>query len=224
MQAPGRRSIDCQALNKDAVWQLVRVIRRESAVCISRPAHSSITGRAGRDLRSQSLAFLTEHSGKVEGYYYGVASGQDDRPVEADRMRKSIGAEVTSERDIRDWEEATLAVDSLAAKCWSRVLARIGAHGHHKDRVQDGRRPERTAASSRVRVVCVPQPTVSKALMSAQPTWLLPSVALTNRTPGHVLHDPHIGHVELSHPGFCSWRSSRQVHSWRACAWIGGAT
>lgn len=73
----------------------------------------------GRDLRSQSLVFLREQFGKAGAYYYGVARGQDDRPVEADRVRKSIGAEVTFERDIRDWEEATLAVESLAAKVWA---------------------------------------------------------------------------------------------------------
>ena len=47
----------------------------------------------GLDLRAQPLAFLAEHFGKAADYYYGVARGQDERPVEADRVRKSVGAE-----------------------------------------------------------------------------------------------------------------------------------
>ena len=41
----------------------------------------------GLDLRGQSLAFLAEHFGKAGSYYFGVARGQDDRPVEADRLK-----------------------------------------------------------------------------------------------------------------------------------------
>jgi len=72
----------------------------------------------GLDLRHQSLAFLAEHFGKAGSYYYGVARGQDDRPVEADRLRKSVGAETTFDRDIERWEEVVPVVESLAAKVW----------------------------------------------------------------------------------------------------------
>ncbi len=73
----------------------------------------------GLDLRRQSLAFLSEHFGKAGSHYYGVARGQDDRPVEADRVRKSVGAETTFERDIERREELVPAVESLAAKVWA---------------------------------------------------------------------------------------------------------
>ena len=73
----------------------------------------------GLDLRRQTLAFLTEHFGKAGGYYYGVARGQDDRPVDADRVRKSLGAETTFERDITRWEEVVPVIESLAAKVWA---------------------------------------------------------------------------------------------------------
>jgi DNA polymerase-4 len=71
------------------------------------------------DIRRQSLAFLSEHFGKAGSYYYGVARGQDDRPVEGDRVRRSIGAETTFERDIGRWDEVVPVVESLAAKVWT---------------------------------------------------------------------------------------------------------
>ena len=64
----------------------------------------------GLDLRRQSRAFLAEHFGKSADYYYGVARGVDDRPVEADRVRKSVGAETTFERDLTQWDEVAPAL------------------------------------------------------------------------------------------------------------------
>ncbi len=66
----------------------------------------------GLDLRAQPLAFLAEHLGKAAVcYYYGVARGQDDRPVEADRARKSVGAENTFATDLTRWEEVGPVLD-----------------------------------------------------------------------------------------------------------------
>lgn len=76
----------------------------------------------GLDLRQQSRAFLTEHFGKSAGYYYGVARGQDDRPVEADRVRKSVGAETTFERDLIAWAEVEPALIPVFAKVWTACL------------------------------------------------------------------------------------------------------
>ena len=73
----------------------------------------------GLDLRRQSLAFLSGHFGKAGPYYYGVARGQDDRPVQPDRIRKSLGAETTFERDITRWDDVVPIVQSLAAKVWA---------------------------------------------------------------------------------------------------------
>jgi DNA polymerase-4 len=73
----------------------------------------------GLDLRQQSLAFLCRHFGKAGRYYYDVARGQDDRPVEADRARKSIGAETTFAADLRHWEEVIPALQSVFAKLWA---------------------------------------------------------------------------------------------------------
>src|SRR5690625_5067041 len=47
----------------------------------------------GSDLRAQSLAFLERHFGKSGPHYYWISRGLDQRPVRADRVRKSLGAE-----------------------------------------------------------------------------------------------------------------------------------
>ena len=54
----------------------------------------------GRDLRQWSLDGLTREFGKVGHLYYDFARGVDLRPVEAVRVRKSIGCERTLEHDI----------------------------------------------------------------------------------------------------------------------------
>ncbi len=73
----------------------------------------------GLDLRRQSRAFLSEHFGKAGNYYYGVARGEDDRPVEPDRTRKSVGAETTFERDLDTWEQVVPVLKPLCAKVWA---------------------------------------------------------------------------------------------------------
>ena len=75
--------------------------------------------RTGLDLRRQSRAFLTEHFGKAGSYYYGLARGQDDRPVEADQVRKSVGAETTFERDLERWEDVIEALEPILTKVWA---------------------------------------------------------------------------------------------------------
>ena len=73
----------------------------------------------GGDLRGQSLSYLQEHFGKAGPYYFSLARGIDDRPVRADRVRKSIGAEATFNADIFTAEEARIALEPLIAKVWS---------------------------------------------------------------------------------------------------------
>jgi DNA polymerase IV len=76
----------------------------------------------GMDLRRQSQAFLAEHFGKAADYYYGVARGQDDRPVDPDRVRKSLGAETTFAQDLMHWHQVAPAVEPLCAKVWAACL------------------------------------------------------------------------------------------------------
>ena len=61
---------------------------------------SALGIETGLDLRDQTLEFLQQHFGKVSSYYYWVARGVDERPVRADRIRKSVGAENTFPADL----------------------------------------------------------------------------------------------------------------------------
>jgi DNA polymerase-4 len=73
----------------------------------------------GLDLRRQTLAFLTAGFGKPGEYYYAAARGEDDRPVIAERERKSLGAEATFARDLADWHEVRPAIGPLIEKLWA---------------------------------------------------------------------------------------------------------
>lgn len=54
----------------------------------------------GKSLRECSLEMLVRHFGKVGGVYYDFSRGIDERPVEAVRIRKSVGCEHTLLKDI----------------------------------------------------------------------------------------------------------------------------
>lgn len=55
-----------------------------------------------RDLRYLELGYLTQLFGVLGSQLYQLAQGIDDRPVESDRMVKSIGRETTFATDIAD--------------------------------------------------------------------------------------------------------------------------
>src|SRR5215469_1993174 len=74
--------------------------------------------KTGLDLRAPSLAFLQQHFGKVGSYYYWAARGVDERPVRADRVRKSVGAENTFPADLFTYEAAREALRESVAKVW----------------------------------------------------------------------------------------------------------
>nr|WP_261344091.1 DNA polymerase IV [Aquisphaera giovannonii] len=75
--------------------------------------------RDGEGLRARSLAFLQEHFGKAGVHYYSLARGIDHRPVLADRVRKSIGAETTFAADLFTPDEAREALRPLVEKVWN---------------------------------------------------------------------------------------------------------
>jgi DNA polymerase-4 len=77
----------------------------------------------GLDLRAQSLPFLQQHFGKSGAYYYWVARGVDERPVRADRVRKSVGAEHTFSQDLHAFEPMREALEPIIAKVWRHCQA-----------------------------------------------------------------------------------------------------
>ncbi len=61
--------------------------------------------QTGRDLKKLSLSQLQQHFGKSGLYYYNIARGIDNRPVNSHRIRKSIGVEITFPQDIKARQE-----------------------------------------------------------------------------------------------------------------------
>jgi DNA polymerase-4 len=72
----------------------------------------------GADLKARDLAFLQQHFGKSGPYFYWIARGVDEREVDPDRIRKSIGAEDTFREDIHDLETARAGLQPLIDKVW----------------------------------------------------------------------------------------------------------
>jgi DNA polymerase-4 len=72
----------------------------------------------GLDLKSQPLEFLQRNFGKAGPYYYWAARGIDERPVRADRTRKSVGVENTFSADLLTYEDARVALQDIIDKLW----------------------------------------------------------------------------------------------------------
>jgi len=82
----------------------------------------------GLDLRAQSQAFLQQHFGKAGAYYYWAARGVDERPVRADRIRKSVGVENTFAADLFTYEAAREALREIVDNVWAHC-ERSGVRG-----------------------------------------------------------------------------------------------
>ena len=82
----------------------------------------------GLDLKDQTLEFLQQHFGKAGSYYYWASRGVDERPVRADRIRKSVGAENTFPIDLFTYETARDALREIVDKVWG-YCERSGIRG-----------------------------------------------------------------------------------------------
>lgn len=72
--------------------------------------------RNGADLRQWDLVALQHAFGKRAPFYYGIARGIDERPVQPVRERKSVGSETTFRRDLASRADMLAALEPLAAK------------------------------------------------------------------------------------------------------------
>jgi len=77
--------------------------------------------RTGADLLTFSRPELVRFFGKAGAYYFDIARGIDDRPVRADRVRKSVGAEDTFRFDIDDDELLKVELHELILKVHQRL-------------------------------------------------------------------------------------------------------
>jgi DNA polymerase-4 len=84
--------------------------------------------QTGTDLKHIGEERLRDLFGKHGVQLYHYACGVDDRPVEPVRERKSVGKEVTLERDIRDPSEMERILETLALQV-EQHLADLGIAG-----------------------------------------------------------------------------------------------
>lgn len=78
--------------------------------------------QAGADLKRLGEERLRELLGKHGSQLYRYACGEDDRAVEPVRERKSVGKEVTLERDIRDRGEMEHILENLSMQVELRLV------------------------------------------------------------------------------------------------------
>jgi DNA polymerase IV len=77
----------------------------------------------GADLAAKDIAFLRAHFGSMADYLYRAARGVDLRPVQAHRLRKSIGGERTFGEDIGSGAALREALENIITVVWERILA-----------------------------------------------------------------------------------------------------
>lgn len=75
----------------------------------------------GADLQKYTELELVQKFGKMGRFYFKIARGIDERPVEASSVRKSIGAENTFGTDLHTKTEIELGLEPIANEVWRRV-------------------------------------------------------------------------------------------------------
>jgi DNA polymerase IV len=75
----------------------------------------------GADLAQKDEAWLAQHFGSWGGYLFWAARGVDHRPVNANSVRKSIGAESTYFDDKRSEAELRDALEEIVDIIWGRI-------------------------------------------------------------------------------------------------------
>ena len=83
--------------------------------------------RTGADLKKLSEAQLVAEFGKQGRHFWLIARGEDNRPVEANRQRKSIGAETTFSQDYTDKHALALELPPLV----NTVVKHLNKHKLH---------------------------------------------------------------------------------------------
>ncbi len=75
----------------------------------------------GADLKQWEEADLVAKFGKVGRFYYRIARAQDERPVQPNRIRKSIGTENSYEPDLSGWDKVTAELKMIAVTLKQRM-------------------------------------------------------------------------------------------------------
>ncbi len=83
--------------------------------------------RTGLDLKRRSLEDLLKNFGKSGHYYYHISRAHDDRLVEPNRIRKSVGAERTYAEDLTTAEEMDERLKPLAEEVGDYLTSKNNA-------------------------------------------------------------------------------------------------
>ncbi len=75
----------------------------------------------GADLKQFSLPVLQQHFGKSALFFYQIAEGVDNRPLNTHRESKSIGTETTYAKDLTESREIYQQLTQLLEKALSKV-------------------------------------------------------------------------------------------------------
>ena len=84
----------------------------------------------GADLKQQSIVDLVQHFGKVGHFYYKIARAEDERIVEPNRIRKSIGGETSFVENLS--EPASILLELEAIPKGQASFAGIAQTLHHR--------------------------------------------------------------------------------------------
>ncbi len=75
----------------------------------------------GADIAARDEPWLRAHFGSWGGYLHKAARGIDDRPVNSNSIRKSLGGELTYSQDKRSEDELRDALDEIIDIVWDRI-------------------------------------------------------------------------------------------------------
>lgn len=80
--------------------------------------------KTGAGLKQMAKETLVELFGKSGAYFYAIAQGIDDRPVEPNRIRKSLGKETTLSEDIEDPDQMLEILEEIAFELENSLIKR----------------------------------------------------------------------------------------------------
>jgi DNA polymerase-4 len=75
----------------------------------------------GADLRKWDIVSLVRNFGKAGAFFFDIVRGKDDRPVEPDWERKSVGTELTYEKDLTSQAEVIIELYKLEKELMERI-------------------------------------------------------------------------------------------------------
>ena len=82
---------------------------------------TSLGIHTGKDLKAWSRFDLVERFGKAGSFYYDIVRGIDNRPVKAERVRKSLGVERTLEEDLGEFEDIMPILERVIEMFFKRL-------------------------------------------------------------------------------------------------------